>query len=556
MLVKMTSSKKVVERNMRMSFLYKIASEQAEFDQIHQLNYQTFVKEIPQHERNEMERLIDRFHEDNQYIICLKDERLVGMICVRSNRPFSLDKKIGPVEKHLPISVNRPCEVRLLAVQPEFRNGRVFMGLAQALIRYCLKKGYDSALISGTTRQIKLYKQLGFQPFAYLTGEQEAQFQPMYLTKAIFDETVAGRLLKEPIHFLPGPVTISSEVQTAFGNSPISHRSINFAHILDRVKMRLQSLLNARHVQIFHGTGTLANDVVAAQLSLRNGKGLIIANGEFGSRLIEHGKRWRLHFDTLTFPWGAPYEKRKIEEQVTSYSYDWIWAVHCETSTGVLNDVNDLKNICRQHEISICLDCVSSIGAVPLDLEGVAFASGVSGKSIGSYTGLSFVFHQENVQPQETLPAYLDLGTYMQADGIPYSQSSNLLQALDMALAKYDPAQLVFAEVEKRYQRIRTRLEEGGIDILSSAPDSSPVIMTIALPTNIRASEVGEDLYLNGFQLHYESHYLRENNWLQISCINPVAEKEIDKMLDLLIALFKQKKLSKRDVRDGRFMGN
>ncbi|WP_062105700.1 aminotransferase class V-fold PLP-dependent enzyme [Bacillus niameyensis] len=517
-----------------MSLIFKLASEPFEFEQIEKLNYQTFVEEIPQHEKNQAGMLRDQFHDENTYIIGLKEKQLVGMICVRSNRPFSLDRKIGEVEQHLPVQVNRPCEIRLLAVDPAYRNGRVFMGLTQGLIRYCLKMGYDAALISGTTREQKLYKQLGFQPFAYLTGDAQAAFQPMYLTKAIFDATLAGRILKEPVNFLPGPVSISENVRDAFMNNPYSHRSKAFADRLLEVQTKLKTMVNARFVQVFHGTGTLANDVVAGQLSVVGGKGLILVNGEFGMRLVDHAERWGLDFDQLKSQWGDPFQYEQIEQRVKDGKYQWIWAVHSETSTGILNDIDQLKDICQNRNLQLCLDCVSSLGAVPIDLNGVAYASGVSGKSLGSYTGLSFVFHQNEAKTNSNLPRYLDLGAYFEADGIPYSQSSNLVDALHAALIKYDPPEIIYDAIKDRYELIREGIEKLGFHILSDEANSSPVIMTIGLRENYNSRKIGDDLFLNGINVHYESSYLQKRNWLQISCINSISVKDIERMLRAL----------------------
>ncbi len=72
------------------NYLFKIAKHEHEFQQIHRLNYQTFVKEIPQHRQNQEEMLIDPYNSENTYIICLKDNQVVGMIAVRDKRPFSL----------------------------------------------------------------------------------------------------------------------------------------------------------------------------------------------------------------------------------------------------------------------------------------------------------------------------------------------------------------------------------------------------------------------------------------------------------------------------------
>jgi hypothetical protein len=80
----------------------KIATEAWEFEQIHQLNYRTFVEEIPQHAPNPEGRLVDRFHAQNHYVIVLNGRELVGMVAWRHQRPFSLDSKVPNLDAHLP----------------------------------------------------------------------------------------------------------------------------------------------------------------------------------------------------------------------------------------------------------------------------------------------------------------------------------------------------------------------------------------------------------------------------------------------------------------------
>ena len=520
-----------------MSFVYKIAETPSEFIQIHQLNYETFVEEIPQHERNDSHTLIDKFHDENTYIICLKEERVVGMIAFRSQRPFSLDKKIGEVERHFSFNVESPVEIRLLAIEKAYRNGRAFLGLAQALVRHCLKVGYDVAFISGTVREQKLYGQLGFIPFAHLTGSDEAAFQPMYLTRATFDAGIAGKLTKPYINFLPGPATISEDVRNEMLADPYSHRTIEFEQLLLSVKKQLTSLTGANHVQLLHGTGTMANDVVAAQLSVHGGRGLILVNGEFGSRLTDHASRFGMDFDTIEVEWGTGFDEKVIIKAVATGSYSWLWAVNCETSTGVLNDLNRLKEISAKYQITLAVDSVSAIGSMPVNLRGVAYASGVSGKGLLSYTGLSFVFHHEEVKPNANLPRYLDLGAYAEAVGIPYSQSSNLLAALDVALRNYENPEEVFDQVSERARKIRAIVEDAGLTILSAEKIAASAIMTLVLPDGISAAQLGNNLFLNGFNVHYESSYLKDRNWLQISCMNNVSNRELDRMLKMLYIL-------------------
>jgi hypothetical protein len=166
---------------------FKIADQDWEFDQIHRLNYRTFVEEIPQHAANSSRVLVDRFHKENTYIICLRADQLVGMIAVRGARPFSLDEKLEHLDSYLPVG-RSVCEIRLLAVDREHRSGQVFWGLGQRLVEHCKRQKYDLAIISGTVRQHKLYKHLGFVPFGPLVGTSEASFQPMYISLEAFED--------------------------------------------------------------------------------------------------------------------------------------------------------------------------------------------------------------------------------------------------------------------------------------------------------------------------------------------------------------------------------
>jgi hypothetical protein len=166
---------------------FKIATEEWEFDLIHRLNYRTFVEEIPQHARNPEGRLVDKFHAENTYLICLCGRELAGMLAIRGQRPFSLDQKLPDLDSYLPAG-RSICEIRLLAVERSYRSTRVFPGLMSLLARHGIALGYDLAIISGTVRQLKLYSHIGFVPFGPLVGRPGALYQPMYLTLERFED--------------------------------------------------------------------------------------------------------------------------------------------------------------------------------------------------------------------------------------------------------------------------------------------------------------------------------------------------------------------------------
>src|SRR5438128_6297616 len=259
--------------SLRPPLIFKSAAEGWEFEEIHRLNYRTFVEDIPQHQASPSQRLVDKFHEENTYLISLCGRKLAGMLAVRGNRPFSLDQKLENLDSHLPAG-RKICEIRLLAVEKKFRGAQVLQGILALLWQHGIEKGYDLAIISGTTRQFKLYQHLGFVPFGPQVGSGEAQFQPMYVTLETFEAAAREFLRSSPsrafqpsaVNFLPGPVTVRREVRRAFEQAPESHRAEVFAKDFQATKQILCELVKATSVELFLGSGTLANDVVGGQL--------------------------------------------------------------------------------------------------------------------------------------------------------------------------------------------------------------------------------------------------------------------------------------------------
>ncbi|PHA04586.1 GNAT family N-acetyltransferase [Bacillus wiedmannii] len=516
-----------------MGLIYKVADQAWEFESIHKLNYKTFVEEIPQHEETKERVRIDRFHEENTYLICLDNDKLVGMVTLRGKRPFSLDNKIPNLDYYLQEHGENVYEIRLLSVEREYRNGRALLGLIRFLHRYLLLNGYELALISATTRELPLYEQMGFKSFHTLVGTEEAAFQPMYVTPAMFEASSVGGIMTKEYTFLPGPVDIEENVRKAFSTKPISHRSKSFQVTMDNVKKRLLHMTKAKHVQLMLGTGTLANDAIALQLRSLKGKGLVLTNGEFGNRLVGHAARAQLHFDTYKKEMGEPFIYTELENIMGTGDYEWLWFVHHETSTGMLNDLDELNVLSKKYNVKICVDCISSIGAIPIDLKDVYFASGVSGKAIKSFTGLSFVFYNHNVKVNETLPAYMDVGMYEENESIPYSHSWNLIYALQEALKRFEDAK-AFEKINETYAYIEQTITNMGLNLVSPKEHAAPIIVTIQLNENQSSKAIGDALALQGYIVHYESSYLQKNNWIQIACLNHYKERDMKRMLNCL----------------------
>ena len=529
---------------------FKIAEQDWEFEAIHRLNYKTFVEEIPQHARSPDQRLVDKFNAENTYAIALDGLQLVGMVAGRVNRPFSLDNKVADLDKHLPPG-RRLLEVRLLSVEKQFRNGFVFSRLVGLLAHHFREQGYDLAVISGTLRQARLYKHLGFIPFGPVVGSGDAQFQPMYLTLESFLQM--SKVLSPPSRavdkilasYLPGPVDVHDEVRKAFEKGPVSHRSDMFMADFQMTRRLLSELTKATKVEILLGSGSLANDALCAQLSLLGEPGLIISNGEFGERLIDHSRRQRLSYELYQIGWGEPLDYSEIRRRLDANpAMGWIWATHCETSTGILNDLPQLQAIADEGGRKLCVDCISSIGTVPVDLSRVYLASCVSGKALGSFPGLSMVLYNHDIAPAPSLPRYLDLGYCAAQSGIPFTHSSNLVYALQTALRRTCWVEK-FQQLAEVAHWLRTQLRALGFQIVAPDAHASPAVVTIALPPGVSSEKIGWQLYQQGYLLSYKSEYLLQRNWIQICLMGEWSRENLETLPEVLANLCSAARTSK-----------
>ena len=500
------------------------------------MNHGTFTSEIPQHPPQANGRLRDPFHDENHYILALHGAEVVGMVALRARRPFSLDAKLPDLDRHLPPHRSL-CEVRLLAIKPEHRAPGVFRGLLESLVKECGRRGHDLAVISGALRQAKLYHHMGFEDFGPVVGTEEAPYQPMFLRAEVFGKKFEGVL--EPVNFLPGPVPIPADVRRALNRPARYHRGPVFRNLFEETRAGLKKLSGAPFVQVLLGTGTLANETVAAQLSLLEGPGLVLSNGEFGDRLLEQAHRWRLDFRTVQSEWGKPLDLGLVATVMDQEPRArWIWAVHGETSTGVLNPIQALKDLCGARGADLALDCVSTLGAVPLNLKGVRFAAATSGKALAGFPGLAIVFHDRPLEPSEYLPRYLDLGTWDQAEGTPFTHSSNLVGALAQALKRFD-GDGPFQALAAQSLRLRRACDELGLPVLAPPEGAHPCAITLALPREISAAAFGEEMAARHIQLGWQSGYLRNRNWIQVCLMVPHPEEDFAHLLKSLGEVWK-----------------
>jgi predicted N-acetyltransferase YhbS len=158
-------------------YTFQQATTDHEFEQIHRLNYRTFVEEVPQHHAAEPDRLVDKFHDKNTYFVAVADRTVVGMISVHDQPPFSIAARL-PDPAILSLPGRRSLEVRLLAVEPAHRGGPVMIGLLWTALVHA-RENYDDVYISGVEVRVPLYERLGFRALGPAVPDGTAAFVPM-----------------------------------------------------------------------------------------------------------------------------------------------------------------------------------------------------------------------------------------------------------------------------------------------------------------------------------------------------------------------------------------
>ena len=521
---------------------FKIADTPADFEAIFRLNHRTFAEEIPQHPAAADGRLVDRLHESNVYLVARLGDEVVGMVAVRFGPPFSLSLKLPELDRHLPEG-RCWCELRLLAVDRAHRGGRVFAGLVGFLRETLKARGVDAAMISGFVDRVPFYRTLGFHEFGPLVGREGAWFQPMYLLLEDFERALRRRgrfraispLPLEPVCLQPGPVTLLPAVREAMAAPLLCHRSEAFGRLFRETREALCRLTDAAMVEVMAGPATLANDIIGAQLLLLEEPGMVVSNGEFGERLAEHARRLWLPHEHLRLPWGKPLETAKLAALLDRHpEVRWLWTPHCETATGHLVDLPALRRLCRDRDIRLAVDCVSSIGIVPVDLSGIWMASASSGKGLGAVAGLAMVFHDDGVHSApDRLARSLDLGAWAEGDGVAATLPSPLLAALHASLVNVHWHER-FADLNRLQGRLLDRLTELGIPRAATTGTFSPGVITLALPWETPATTVADRLESRGVLCYARSHWLRERNWLQFCLMGALTDDHLDRALEVL----------------------
>jgi 2-aminoethylphosphonate-pyruvate transaminase len=204
----------------------------------------------------------------------------------------------------------------------------------------------------------------------------------------------------DPLLLTPGPLTTSRTVKEVMVHDWGS-RDAAFLAINKNVLERLPEVVNAAgsHVAVpMQGSGTFAVEAMFTTFVPRTGKVLLLVNGAYGHRAkricLIAGRAIEVH----ETPEDTPPDLDRVERALQADpGITHVFAVHCETTSGILNPIAEIGAIVERQGRRLLIDAMSAFGGLPLDATATRFdaLAASSNKCIEGVPGLGFVISRE-----------------------------------------------------------------------------------------------------------------------------------------------------------------
>ena len=305
----------------------------------------------------------------------------------------------------------------------------------------------------------------------------------------------------------PGPLDIHPRVYRALTSPVIGHMDPAYFKILDQVSEGLRSVFQTKN-RVTHatpGTGTSGMEACVANLMEPGDPILTCVHGYFGDRIRQMAERQEAEVTVIEGEWGKPTDPEKVAAALKAKAYKVLAVVHAETSTGVLQPMDDIVSLAKEHGVMILLDTVTSLGGVELKADewGLDAAYSCSQKCIGCPPGLAPVTFSDRAvkaahnRKHPIRSWYLDitlLDKYWDSTPRVYHHTSSstlnyaLLEAL--LLIEEEGLQNRFERHLKNHQALVAGVEAMGLKMLVKPEHRLPTLNTICVPEGIDEARV------------------------------------------------------------------
>lgn len=169
--------------------------------------------------------------------------------------------------------------------------------------------------------------------------------------------------------FIPGPTEVRSENLAALARPQVGHRSAEFKDLYASVVPKLRKLLGTDG-RVFLFTSSSTGVWEAAIRNCVRDRVLCCMQGAFSDRWLKVAEANGKQADKLKVDWGKAITAEMIDAELAKGGYDAITVVHNETSTGVMNHLDEIADVMKKYpDVSFLVDAVSSMAGSKIDVE-------------------------------------------------------------------------------------------------------------------------------------------------------------------------------------------
>lgn len=349
----------------------------------------------------------------------------------------------------------------------------------------------------------------------------------------------------------PGPATTSQRVKEAQLVSDICPREGEFGQVMHDICdgiLKVGNGLETHRVSLFGASGTGAMEACLVSALGKDDHALIITNGAYGIRMKAICDGYDLK-NTALFEFGDYPEPAIIKETLSSGKYTHLIMVHHETSTGMMDPLEEVAEICQQSQVKFIVDAMSSYGAYPIDLAAlhIDYLFSSSNKCIHGMAGLSFViFHKDRTNELKENGTGFYFDVYKQWDNL---QKKDQLRFTPPVQTSYAFLEAIKEHEEeglenrwKRYQANWQKLYDGfkelGFTFFLPEEQQSKILLAINLDKpGLDFNHFHDYLYENGITIY--PGVIPESKTFRVAVIGELYEEDMDYVMDKVRAYFK-----------------
>lgn len=313
--------------------------------------------------------------------------------------------------------------------------------------------------------------------------------------------------MNSKITYMPGPSNIKENVRQV-RSSITTNPDVDggFVEFYKSTCDKIGKIINTKNdIYILNGEGILGLEAACASLTEKGDRVLVIDNGIFGNGFSDFVKMYggEVVFFRGSYKNGVDTSKlREFLEQDSDFKYATI--VHCDTPTGVLNNIKDICTMLNKYEIITVVDSVSSMVGEELlvDEWKIDIILGASQKAISAQPGLTIVGISEKAKEciknrkSNVMGFYCNLKiweNYYETKEFPYTMPISDILSLNVAIDNI--LEEGVTNVLNRHNKIaialRKALIEYGLELFLDS-DYSNTVTGILVPENIGALNLSE----------------------------------------------------------------